>query len=184
MEQEYAYLFMDGVWHKRRWGGSVENAGILVAIGIGADGRREVLSVAEGMKEDAESWRSFIKGMLARGLKGVTDDRRPVRRARGGRRRAAARRALSAVHGAFRAQHPRQGQPQEPRLGRRRLEGRVLHGDQGQGAGEGGVRRRGDGGEEAEGGGVLASGTASARRRPTCSTTIPASIGGASGPTT
>lgn len=42
MEQEYAYLFMDGVWHKRRWGGSVENAGILVAIGIGADGRREV----------------------------------------------------------------------------------------------------------------------------------------------
>ena len=71
MEQEYAYLFMDGVWHKRRWGGSVENAGILVAIGIGADGRREVLSVAEGMKEDAESWRSFIKGMLARGLKGV-----------------------------------------------------------------------------------------------------------------
>ncbi len=71
MEQEYAYLFMDGVWHKRHWGGSVENAGILVAIGIGADGRREVLSVAEGMKEDAESWRSFIKGMLARGLKGV-----------------------------------------------------------------------------------------------------------------
>lgn len=69
--QEYAYLFMDGVWHKRCWGGSVENAGILVAIGIGADGRREVLSVAEGMKEDAESWRSFIKGMLARGLKGV-----------------------------------------------------------------------------------------------------------------
>lgn len=71
LEQEYAYLFMDGVWHKRCWGGSVENAGILVAIGIGADGRREVLSVDEGMKEDAESWRSFIKGMLARGLKGV-----------------------------------------------------------------------------------------------------------------
>ena len=71
LEQEYAYLFMDGVWHKRCWGGSVENAGILVAIGIGADGRREVLSVAEGMKEDAESWRSFIKGMLARGLNGV-----------------------------------------------------------------------------------------------------------------
>lgn len=71
LEQEYAYLFMDGVWHKRCWGGSVENAGILVAIGIGADGRREVLPVAEGMKEDAESWRSFIKGMLARGLKGV-----------------------------------------------------------------------------------------------------------------
>lgn len=71
LEQDYPYLFMDGVWHKRCWGGSVENVSILVAVGVGMDGRREVLSVAEGMKEDAESWREFIKGMLARGLKGV-----------------------------------------------------------------------------------------------------------------
>lgn len=71
LEQDYPYLFMDGVWHKRCWGGSVENVSILVAVGVGMDGRREVLSVAEGMKEDSESWRDFIKGMLARGLKGV-----------------------------------------------------------------------------------------------------------------
>ena len=71
LEQDYPNLFMDGVWHKRCWGGSVENVSILVAVGVGMDGRREVLSVAEGMKEDSESWREFIKGMLARGLKGV-----------------------------------------------------------------------------------------------------------------
>ena len=71
LEQDYPYLFMDGVWHKRCWGGTVENVSILVAVGVGMDGRREVLSVAEGMKEDSESWREFIKGMLARGLKGV-----------------------------------------------------------------------------------------------------------------
>lgn len=71
LEQDYPYLFMDGVWHKRCWGRSVENVSILVAVGVGMDGRREVLSVAEGMKEDSESWREFIKGMLARGLKGV-----------------------------------------------------------------------------------------------------------------
>ena len=71
LEQDYPYLFMDGVWHKRCWGGSVENVSILVAVGVGMDGRREVLSVAEGMKEDSESWLEFIKGMLARGLKGV-----------------------------------------------------------------------------------------------------------------
>ena len=71
LEQDYPYLFMDGVWHKRCWGGSVGNVSILVAVGVGMDGRREVLSVAEGMKEDSESWREFIKGMLARGLKGV-----------------------------------------------------------------------------------------------------------------
>lgn len=71
LEQDYPYLFMDGVWHKRCWGGSVENVSILVVVGVGMDGRREVLSVAEGMKEASESWREFIKGMLARGLKGV-----------------------------------------------------------------------------------------------------------------
>ena len=71
LEQDYPYLFMDGVWHKRCLGWSVENVSILVAVGVGMDGRREVLSVAEGMKEDSESWREFIKGMLARGLKGV-----------------------------------------------------------------------------------------------------------------
>ena len=71
LEQDYPYLFMDGVWHKRCWGGAGENGSILVAGGVGMDGRREVLSVAEGMKEDSESWREFIKGMLARGLKGV-----------------------------------------------------------------------------------------------------------------
>lgn len=71
LAQGYPYVFMDGMWHKRRWGGSVENVSVLVAIGVGMDGRREVLAVAEGMKEDAESWRSFIRGMLARGLRGV-----------------------------------------------------------------------------------------------------------------
>ena len=26
--REYAYLFMDGVWHKRCWGGGMENASV------------------------------------------------------------------------------------------------------------------------------------------------------------
>ena len=85
---------MDGVWHKRCWGGSVENAGILVAIGVGMDGRREVLSVAEGMKEDTESWRSFVKGTIARGGGEGREagDGRPVRRIGRRRERTAARR--------------------------------------------------------------------------------------------
>ncbi len=71
LTQEYPYVFMDGVWHKRCWGGSVENVSVLVAVGVGVDGRREVLAVAEGMKEDAESWREFITSMTAHGLKGA-----------------------------------------------------------------------------------------------------------------
>ncbi|WP_033510455.1 transposase, partial [Bifidobacterium pullorum] len=33
-DHSYPYLFVDGVWHKRTWGGSVENVSVLVAIGV------------------------------------------------------------------------------------------------------------------------------------------------------
>lgn len=37
-----------------------EREHLLAAIGVGADGGQEVLAVAEVMKEDAESWHSFV----------------------------------------------------------------------------------------------------------------------------
>ena len=64
-------VFVDGVWHKRSWGGSVENVSVLVAIGVNAEGHREVIGVTEGMREDAASWEQFIRSMIERGLKGV-----------------------------------------------------------------------------------------------------------------
>ena len=71
LESEYPYVFMDGVWHKRSWGGSVENVSVLVAIGVNAEGHREVIGVTEGMREDSASWEQFFRGMIERGLKGV-----------------------------------------------------------------------------------------------------------------
>ena len=71
LESEYPYVFVDGVWHKRSWGGSVENVSVLVAIGVDAEGHREVIGVTEGMKEDRDSWEQFFRGMIERGLKGV-----------------------------------------------------------------------------------------------------------------
>jgi transposase-like protein len=71
LEQPYPYVFMDGVWHQRSWGGAVENVSMLVAIGVGLDGHREVIGVAEGMKEDAASWQNFVSPLTSRGLKGV-----------------------------------------------------------------------------------------------------------------
>lgn len=53
LEGEWPYVFMDGVWHKRSWGGSMENVSALVAIGVNADGHRGVIGVAEGMREDS-----------------------------------------------------------------------------------------------------------------------------------
>ena len=71
LESEYPYVFMDGVWHKRSWGGGVENVSVLVVIGVDSEGHREVIGVAEGMKEDGDSWEQFVRGMIERGLKGV-----------------------------------------------------------------------------------------------------------------
>jgi len=42
-----------------------------VAIGVSADGFREILGVAEGAKEDKESWKQFLRYLKGRGLKGV-----------------------------------------------------------------------------------------------------------------
>ena len=70
-DRSYPYLFVDGVWHKRTWGGSVENVSVLVAIGVDDTGHREVIGVAEGMKEDKASWVSFFQWLRGRGLDGV-----------------------------------------------------------------------------------------------------------------
>lgn len=71
LTDEYPYVFMDGIWHKRVWGDSVHTVSILIAIGVRADGYREVIGIQEGASEDKESWTRFIRSLLARGLKGV-----------------------------------------------------------------------------------------------------------------
>jgi transposase-like protein len=68
---EFPYLYLDGVILKRSWAGEVRNISVLVAIGIGTDGFRQILGVAEGEKEDLEGWRSFLRHLRDRGLKGV-----------------------------------------------------------------------------------------------------------------
>src|SRR5665213_641157 len=71
LEGEHAYVFLDGIWLKRSWGGEVKNVAVLVAIGVRSDGYREILGVAEGLQEDKESWRNFLRHLKARGLRGV-----------------------------------------------------------------------------------------------------------------
>jgi putative transposase len=71
LEGTFPYVFVDGLWLKRSWGGEVRNVAILVAIGVNQDGLREVLAVAEGSKEDAASWTAFLRQLKERGLTGV-----------------------------------------------------------------------------------------------------------------
>jgi transposase-like protein len=67
----YPYVYLDGIYLKRNWGGEFENVSILVAIGVDEDGYREVLGASEGMKEDKASWSEFLKGLKERGLSGT-----------------------------------------------------------------------------------------------------------------
>ena len=67
----YPYVYVDGIYLKRNWGGEYENVSILVAVGVAEDGYREVLGAQEGMKEDKASWQSFFKWLKGRGLDGV-----------------------------------------------------------------------------------------------------------------
>lgn len=67
----YPYVYVDGIYLRRNWGGEYENVAILVAIAVNEDGYREILGAAEGMKEDKSSWASFFKWLKSRGLNGV-----------------------------------------------------------------------------------------------------------------
>lgn len=71
LSSEYPYVYVDGVYLKRSWGGEIQNVSVLVAIGVNADGYREIIGAAEGMKEDKDSWYNFLAWLKERGLKGV-----------------------------------------------------------------------------------------------------------------
>lgn len=68
---EYPYVFIDGIYLKRSWGGSYENVSILVAIGVNGDGRREIIGCAEGFAESKDSWKELLLWLKGRGLSGV-----------------------------------------------------------------------------------------------------------------
>jgi transposase-like protein len=67
----YPFIYLDGISLKRSWGGEVKNVSVLVCIGVNQEGCREVVGVAEGAREDRESWRTFLRYMKQRGLNGV-----------------------------------------------------------------------------------------------------------------
>jgi len=71
LERTYPYVFLDGVYLKRNWGGEYENVAILIAMAVNERGEREVIGATEGMKEDKESWLAFLRHLKERGLQGT-----------------------------------------------------------------------------------------------------------------
>ena len=75
---EYPYVYVDGIYLKRSWGGSYENVAVMVAIGVNEDGCREVIDCAEGFTESSECRRDFLswpKSRMLRGLRMFTGDK-------------------------------------------------------------------------------------------------------------
>jgi putative transposase len=85
LEAEYPYLILDARYEKVREEGVIRSRAVLVAIGIDWEGRRRILGVELANRESATSWREFLLGLKARGLRGVrlaiSDDHQGLKRA-------------------------------------------------------------------------------------------------------
>jgi putative transposase len=68
IDGRYPYVYLDGISLKRVWAGEVRNVSVLVAVGVGEDGYRDILGVAEGCKEDKAGWSNFLAYLKKRGL--------------------------------------------------------------------------------------------------------------------
>lgn len=71
IESAHPYVYLDGIVLKRTWAGEVRNVSLLVAIGVNAEGFRDILGICEGAKEDKSGWSGFLKHLKERGLGGV-----------------------------------------------------------------------------------------------------------------
>lgn len=71
LQGSYPYIYLDGIYLKRNWGGEVENVSVLVALAVDDDGFREIVGASEGSKEDKASWLSSLRSLKERGLQGT-----------------------------------------------------------------------------------------------------------------
>jgi len=68
---DYPYVFLDATYCKARVNHRIVSQAIVVAVGVAADGRREVLGFDVGDTENEGFWTSFLRSLKVRGLDGV-----------------------------------------------------------------------------------------------------------------
>lgn len=68
---EQRYLILDARYEKVRHGGSVVDCAVLLAVGVGANGKRSVLGVSAALSEAEVHWRAFLESLRERGLFGL-----------------------------------------------------------------------------------------------------------------
>jgi len=70
-EQPFPYVFLDATYCKARVNSRVVSQAVVIATGVSAEGRREVLGCAVGDSETETFWTEFLRGLRDRGLGGV-----------------------------------------------------------------------------------------------------------------
>ena len=64
--KEYVYVWADGIYVKSRLDG--EKTCLLVMIGVGIDGKKELIAMESGIRESTQSWREVLLDLKFRGL--------------------------------------------------------------------------------------------------------------------
>ena len=70
-ERAMPYVWLDAMYVKVRENGRVVSRAVMLAIAVNEDGEREVLGVDVADKEMESSWRTFLRSLVTRGLRGV-----------------------------------------------------------------------------------------------------------------
>jgi putative transposase len=71
IEGDWPYLWIDATYVKVRSNGRVISVAAIMAVGVNADGRREVLGMDIGPSEAETFWTAFLRKLARRGLRGV-----------------------------------------------------------------------------------------------------------------
>lgn len=85
LDGPYPYLYLDATYLKANWGGRVTGVALLAAVGVDAEGHRELLALEVAPAERADAWQALLQGLVDRGLKGVklviSDDHEAIKAA-------------------------------------------------------------------------------------------------------
>src|SRR5690349_6675983 len=71
LEGDWPYLWVDATYVRVRNNGRIVPVAVIVAVGMNADGRREVLGMDIGPSEAEPFWTEFLRKLRRRGLRGV-----------------------------------------------------------------------------------------------------------------
>ncbi len=71
IEGDWPYVWLDATYVKVRRNHRIVSVAVIVAVGVNADGRCEVLGMTIGHSEAEPFWVEFLRSLARRGLRGV-----------------------------------------------------------------------------------------------------------------